>query len=257
MDAVAPPKPVRINPWLPYWAVLQADIRQTLGSWVYRTWVAVSLLLTVGYLLYRYGAQREARMLQFASNVISDLLIWSVLGSVTLIIVLTVGSISGERGTLADSVLSRGISRYQYFFAKWHARLIAVLGTFLVLGVISLAASFCVLQEDLSFGGCTVALLTVAVLLAVVVTCGVTFSAVSNNTLVGITTLWLLLYGTGFLLTVIPARYPTPYQTLTNLPHILRGYYNWRDLGHFSLWCGAFCLATGAVGTLWFSRRDV
>jgi ABC-type transport system involved in multi-copper enzyme maturation permease subunit len=257
MDAVAPAKPARVNPWLPYWAVLQADIRQTMSSWVYRTWVAVSLLLTVGYLLYRYGLQREAKILQFASNVISDLLAWSVLGSVTLIIVLTVGSISGERGTLADSVLSRGISRYQYFLAKWHARLVTVLGTFLVLGVTSLASSYCVLQEDLSPGGCVVALLTIAVLLAVVITSGVTFSAVSSNTLVGITALWLLLYGTGFLLTLVPARYPTPYHTLTNLPLILRGEYNWHELERFSAWCGGFCVLTGSVGLFCFSRRDV
>ena len=52
------------------------------------------------------------------------------------------GSISSERGTLADSVLSRGISRYQYFLGKWHARLATVLGTFLVLGVVVLVGSF-------------------------------------------------------------------------------------------------------------------
>src|SRR6202035_307130 len=38
MDATAPTKPVRINRFLPYWAVLQADMRQTLHSWVYRAW---------------------------------------------------------------------------------------------------------------------------------------------------------------------------------------------------------------------------
>jgi hypothetical protein len=36
-----------------------------------------------------------------------------VLGSITLIVVLTAGAISADRGTMADSVLSRGISRYQ------------------------------------------------------------------------------------------------------------------------------------------------
>jgi hypothetical protein len=30
MDAPAAPAPVKINRWLPYWAVLQADVRQTL-----------------------------------------------------------------------------------------------------------------------------------------------------------------------------------------------------------------------------------
>ena len=55
MDAPTATKPVKINRWLPYWAVLQNDIRQTLASWVYRTWVLVSLLLGGGYLLYRWA----------------------------------------------------------------------------------------------------------------------------------------------------------------------------------------------------------
>src|SRR5262249_56480046 len=97
MDTPAVAKPTRINRWLPYWAVVQADVALTLRSWVYRVWVLISLLATVSYLLYRFGIQRDAGINQSASNLISDLLRWTVFGSVTLIIVLTAGSISGER----------------------------------------------------------------------------------------------------------------------------------------------------------------
>src|SRR5262245_65203254 len=110
MDTPTPAKPIRINRWLPYWAVFQADLHQTLRSWVYRTWVLLSVLAALGYLLYRVGVYREAGIIQPASALISDLLRWTVVGSVTLIIALTAGSISSERGTMADSVLSRGIS---------------------------------------------------------------------------------------------------------------------------------------------------
>ena len=95
-----------------------------------------------GYLLYRFGISHEAGIVQPASKLISDLLRWSVLGSVALIIALTGGSISSERGIMADSVLSRGISRYQYFLGKWHARLIAVVGTFSIMGLLALTGSF-------------------------------------------------------------------------------------------------------------------
>src|SRR5437762_4983076 len=95
MDAAAAAmKPVRINRWLPYWAVFQADVRQTLGSWVYRVWVIMSVLAAVGYLLYKLGAFHLAGLQQSDAVFISDLLRWTVLGSVTLIIVLTVGCIS-------------------------------------------------------------------------------------------------------------------------------------------------------------------
>src|SRR5215475_578273 len=143
MDApTAAGKRVKYNRWLPYWAVLQADVGQTLRNWVFRTWVLTSVLAAVGSLLYRLGAFREAGLVQHASLFTSDLLRWTVIGSVTLIIVLTVGTIASERGTMADSVLSRGISRYQYFMGKWHARLATVMFTFLTMGAATLLASY-------------------------------------------------------------------------------------------------------------------
>src|SRR2546421_10820290 len=99
MDATAA-KPVKINRWLPYWAVFQADVRQTLRSWVYRAWVLMSVLAAVGYLLYCLGAYREAGLIQLDSVFISNLLRGTLIGSVTLIIVMTVGCISSERGTM-------------------------------------------------------------------------------------------------------------------------------------------------------------
>src|SRR5207248_8733832 len=96
------------------------------------------------------------------------------------------GSISGERGTLPDSVLSRGISRYQYFLGKWHARLVAVVGTFVTMGLLALAGSLFLFNEDLDLGGSLMALSTLVAFLAVVTTCGVTVSAISNSTVLGI-----------------------------------------------------------------------
>jgi ABC-type transport system involved in multi-copper enzyme maturation permease subunit len=257
MEAPSSNRTPRINRWLPYWAVFQADLRQTLRSWVYRFWVLVSVLAAVGYLLYRVGVYREAGIIQPASTLISDLLRWTVLGSVTLIVVVTAGSISSERGTMADSVLSRGISRYQYFCGKWHARLAAVLGTFLVLGTAALAGSFLFLHEDLSLMGSLVALLTVAALLTAVVSFGVTVSAIFNSTVLGIAVLWMLLYGAGFALSLLPARYPSPDRVLGNLPHVLRGYYDLHALGRLAGWSALVSGLTTAVGLVYFSRRDV
>src|SRR5262249_2465178 len=104
MDApaiVAPPKYLR---WLPYWAVLQTDLRQPIRGGVWRTWVLATLLAAVGYLLYRLGVYREAGIVQRASILVGDLLRWSLLGSGLLVVVLTVGGIAAERGTLSDSV---------------------------------------------------------------------------------------------------------------------------------------------------------
>jgi ABC-type transport system involved in multi-copper enzyme maturation permease subunit len=257
MDAPTPPKPTPINRWLPYWAVFQADLRQTLCSWIYRAWVLVSALAALGYLMYRLGLHREAGMTQHASVLISDLLRWTVLGSVTLIIMLTVSSIASERGTLADAVLSRGISRNQYFLGKWHARLIAILATFLVMGLLALTGSYFLLHEDLSLTGGLVALATVAVLLAAVITCGVALSAVFHSTVLGIAVLWIVLYGSGLLLSLLPSRFPSPDRALASLPYILRGEYDPDLLLQLSGWCALVSGLVALGGLIHFSRCDV
>jgi ABC-2 type transport system permease protein len=256
MDA-ATPKPVAINRWLPYWAVFQADMHQTLNSWVYRVWVLVSMLAAVGYLLYRFGLSHEAGIVQPASRLIADLLRWTLLGSISLIVVLTAGSISSERGTMADSVLSRGISRHQYFLGKWHSRLATVLATFLTMAVVVVVGSIFLLHEDVSFTGSLVALATVSALLAAVITCGVTVSALCNSTVLGIALLWVILYGGGFALSLLPARYPSPDRALSRLLPILQGYYDLHMLGELIGWCAGFSVVVAVVGLARFARRDI
>jgi ABC-2 type transport system permease protein len=257
MDAPTADKAIKFNRFLPYWAVFQADVYQTMSSWIYRVWVLASVTAAVGYLLYRVGVYREAGIVQQASNLISDLLRWTVLASPTLIVVLTAGCISGERGTLADSILSRGISRYQYYLAKWHARLATVLGTFLFMGLVALGSGHFLLHEDLSLAGSMVALLKVAALLTAVITCGVTVSALSSSTILGITVLWMVLYGTGFALSLLPASYPSPDRALQSLLYTLRGYYDWDEVTRLVTWSSVVSLGVAAVGLAYFSRRDV
>jgi ABC-type transport system involved in multi-copper enzyme maturation permease subunit len=257
MDAPDAHKPITFNRWLPYWAVFQADMHQTVRGWVYRVWVSVSALAAVGYLLYRVGLTHEAGIVQPASKLVSDLLTWTVCGSIALVVVLTAGSISSERGTMADSVLSRGISRHQYFLGKWHSRLATVLGTFVLMGAALLVAGVFLLHEDLSLGGSAMALLTVLALMAVVITLGVTVSAMCNSTLLGVALLWVLIYGGGFALSLLPARFPSPLRALNSLPFILRGYYDARALGQMIGISLGLCAVTALVGLAHFARRDV
>jgi hypothetical protein len=257
MEGLATPARPQYNRWLPYWAVFQADMHQTLRSWVYRVWVLVSVLAAVGFLLYRCGLAHEAGIVQPASKLIADLLRWTTLGSVTLIVALTAGSISSERGTMADSVLSRGISRHQYFFGKWHSRLVMVLVTFAGLCLAVFIASLFLLHEDLDLGGCAIAVLTVCVLLAAVATCGVTVSAICNSTVLGVAVLSIGLYGGGFALSLLPARFPSPDRALNNLPYILKGYYDAQMLFQLMGYAGLLSLFAAIIGLAYFGRRDI
>ena len=158
---------------------------------------------------------------------------------------------------MADSVLSRGISRYQYFLGKWHARLAVVLVTYFVLAGSSLFLGLFFLHEDLSLGGSVVALGTVAVLLGTVVTFGVTVSAVANSTLTGVAVLWGVLFGGCFVLSLVPNGAHTLDLLAGNLPYMLRGHYDLKLVGRLTGWSVVLSCAAALVGMLYFARRDV
>jgi ABC-type transport system involved in multi-copper enzyme maturation permease subunit len=250
--------PVKINRFLPYWAVFQADFKATLNSWIYRVWVLLSMGVAVGYLLYRFGAKQVSGIIQSAPDAIGDLLHWVVYGSITLIIALTAGAICSERGTMADSVLSRGISRYQYFLGKWHSRLALVLATYFIQGLLVLVCgNFMLHSESLTISGGAVALFTVASLLTFVVTFGVSVSAMSSNTLVSIAVVWMTLYGGGFIMSQVPNVFPSPEHALQNLPMVLKGYYDWNVLSRLISTSLGISIGTALFGMFYFSRRDV
>ncbi len=252
---------VKFNKFLPYWAVLQTDLRQTMRGWVYRLWVFMAVLAASGVLLYRVGVHKEAGMFQSAAAQCGDLLRMLVLGSLALIVVLAVSAVGAEKGTVADSVLSRGISRHQYFFAKWHARIGVVAVTFAVLAAAVLAATYFLFksdaESDLSLIGGLMAILTVCAVLIAIVSWGVTIGALTNGTLLGITVFWLVLYGAGFLLTLMPESYPSPDRELSRLKFVLMGQYNTAVLTNLMLGSLAASAVAAAVGLLGFSKSDV
>src|SRR5918996_160529 len=110
MDAPTTSPPLRFNRFLPYWAVLQTDLRQTVRSWVYRLWVLLIVVAAGGSILYKVGVHREAGIVQAASVQTGDLLRGLVAGSLALVALLAVSSVSSERASAADAILSRGVS---------------------------------------------------------------------------------------------------------------------------------------------------
>ena len=101
------------------------------------------------------------------------------------------------------------------------------------------------------------AIVTMSAMLAAVVAMGVAVGSVSNSTVVGITVLWIALYGTGLLMSLLPSTYPTPEKVLSRLPHVLQGQYNLASLSDWVL--GGIVVAIGAAtaGLLAFARKDV
>ncbi len=257
MDAATPATTIRFNRLLPYWAVLQTDVRQTFRSWVYRVWVLMTLMLAGGTIVYKVGVHREAGIVQTASVQSGDLLRGLIAASLGLIALLAVSSVAAERSTVADAVLSRGISRHQYFLAKLHARLLVVIGTFSFLAGGVLVAHHFLLDPDLTFAGGVVATVMVAAALVAVVSWGVTIGALSQGTVIGITVFWIGLYGGIVVLSVLPDPYPTPDRILARLKFVLRGQYDPTMVGEVVLAGVVVSLLATAVGMVGFGRKDV
>jgi ABC-2 type transport system permease protein len=85
----------------------------------------------------------------------------------------------------------------------------------------------------------------------------VTIGALANSTIIGITVLWIALYGSGFLLTLLPNSYPSPDRLLRKLPFMLQGHYDTAALGDLALNALMVTLAAVIVGMIGFSRKDV
>lgn len=262
MDAAAattPPAPStpRFNPLLPYFAVFRTDLRQTFHSWLFRLWVIVVVIAAVGYGLYKFGIHREVGLVQSASEQTGVLL--GTVGVLTLAFVslMAVHAICGERGTVADSILSRGISRRQYFAAKWHARTVVLLVAFAVLAAGVLTAYHYLLEPDLSFRGCVVGLAVAVAVLAAVIAWGVTVGAMANGTVIGATLFWLVLFGGLFLLSFLPAPFPTGSGMLSALRTTLRGHYDPTKVAQLIGVCLLVAAVGGGVGLVGYSKKDV
>jgi hypothetical protein len=264
MDQTTAAATIRYNRLLPYWAVLQTDLRQTARSWVYRTWVLLLVVAACGYVLFKLGAAKKAGDFQPASVQTGDLLRALVVGSLSLVSLIAVSGVGAERGTIADSVLSRGISRYQYFLAKWHARLGVTVGTFVLLAAGVLATYAVLFTETLTGGGTnltflggTLGVLVLAAGLAVVVSWGVTIGALANGTVTGITLFWVVLFGGLLVLSQLPNTYPTPERMLDELKRVLSGTADGSAVSEFVLGSVALSAAAGVIGLVGFARRDV
>lgn len=224
-------------------------------------WVVMTLFAAGGFMLYRVGLHQEAGMVQSAAVQCGELLRLMVFGSLALVVVLAVSAVGAERGTLADSILSRGISRHQYFLAKWHSRLVVVVSTFASLAAIIMIAGYFLFradtESDLSLGGGIAAVLAVGAVLACIVSWGVVIGAMTNGTVLGITVFWLALYGIGFLLSFMPEPWPSPDRELARIKFVLRGQFNEGSLVNLVGLSVLLCASAGALGIVGFSKRDV
>jgi hypothetical protein len=112
---------------MPLMAILRNDLRTLVGSWLVRVWLAATAVLT---LLLGAANWKEFPTPALAASILFPYLVfpWFL-----VVMVLGVNPVSGSRAeALADGILSRPVTRHEYLLATWLARVLVVLGTYLV-----------------------------------------------------------------------------------------------------------------------------
>jgi ABC-2 type transport system permease protein len=178
--------------------------------------------------------------------------IWS-----TFIIINTSGAVSSEAGVVADSILSKAVTRYDYILAKMAARLMMVIGLYLV---ITLPAAYLVSrygQGSLDTGGTAWGITLIGMTLVLLTTLSVAFSTLFNRTLVALIVVWFLWYSAGGIAALFQVNDLSPLHIVDSLPDLLVGNYVAADEWHTLFGFLALSAVVIVVAVVHFAHKDL
>lgn len=119
---------------MPYAALLGHDLRALWTSRLVRLWLAAAAVVTLLLTAANWAKFQDATLIA------SLLFPYLVFPWFVVVVVLGVTPVAGARAeVLADGILSRPVSRYEYVLAAWSARVVLVLGVYLAVTVPALA----------------------------------------------------------------------------------------------------------------------
>ncbi len=118
---------------MPTLAVFQHDLGSLASSWLVRLWLILSAMLVFVVVSSSWAKAEDGPLIAMA------LIPYLFMPWFLVVIMLGVGPVAGNRAeSLADGILSRPVTRYEYLLASWAARVAAVLGVFLAVVVPSI-----------------------------------------------------------------------------------------------------------------------
>lgn len=237
--------------WMPFRAIMETDLRMMIRSWLVRIWLV--LIGAQALFMIALSFDEETPTSETLAGVLGVFpLVWS-----TFVIIVSGGAVSSESGVVADSILSKAITRTEYILAKLASRLSIVLGSFLLATV---PVAYIIVQntsEKIDTGGLIWGFVVVGMMLLFLTSLAVAFSALFNRTLVAVVVVWFVWYIAGSVTALLQADYLSPLVIVDSLPFLMIGDYDSGELMRSSI--GFLALSTGAIITtlLHFARKDV
>lgn len=186
---------------MPYVALLQHDLRSLWQSWLVRLWLGATAFLTLMLVGSNWSQFRDGTLIA------SFLFPYLVFPWFFVVVVLGVSPVSGSRSeTLADGILSRPVSRTGYLLTAWSARVMLVLGVYLIVTVPSVVlvmlAKRPVPDDTVTIYGIVTALGVVGLVLTFLVSLGFLMGTLLRKPLLAVVVLVFIWYPIGLILSV-------------------------------------------------------
>jgi ABC-type transport system involved in multi-copper enzyme maturation permease subunit len=234
-----------------FWALLEADLKVMAGSWVVRIW---GLLLIAQILVTIPTAATQGTAAISLSDLLGTFpLIWAI-----VVILNSAGAVSSETGVVADSILSKAITRYEYILAKLISRLLTNLLLYLIS---ALTAAYLLsryaIENNLDTTGAAYSISLIGMLMVLVTSLGVAFSTFFDRSAVAIVVTWILWMAAGGIFALFKLENLSPVHILDRLPDALAGEFSaraqWEALIGFTL---ASSVVIGAA-IMHYARKDL
>jgi ABC-type transport system involved in multi-copper enzyme maturation permease subunit len=210
---------------MPLRAILLHELRTLARGWLVRLWVLASLVVSV----LLASAARETPTAPLVAQLLFPFL---VLPWFLVVMVLGVTPVSGARvEELADGILSRPVTRYEYLLGSWAARVALVLGVYLIVTIPAILlvtlANRPAPTDAVTFYGIIAATSLVGLVLTFQVSLGFLFGTVLRNTLAAVVVLVFLWYPINLVLNVFSLEAFSPISLNQAIPTLLRQ--PWRE----------------------------
>lgn len=211
---------------MPFLAILQLDLRTLVGSWTVRLWLVGTVLLSAVLMLAKWA--------EFPTALLTASLLYPYLVFPWFLVVTALGinPVSGSRAeALADGILSRPVTRWEYLLATWSARVAVVLGTYLLvilpaIGLLSVLERP-VSEDTVSLYGVCAALGVVALVLTFQVSLAFLMGTLLRKPILTIIVLSVLWYSVSGILHAFQLKEFSPISLSQAIPTVLHR--PWRE----------------------------
>ena len=235
-----------------YITVLRYDLWQLAHSWLLRIWVLL-LIIPASFLVAVAANEEELASETLAAYIAAVLVPLSLLA----VAILSSSAISGEAPIVADSILSKSVTRTEYMSAKITARMSVTL-TVYAIGTVPFAyliARYAV--QDTTTSGIIVGLLMVASLFAFLAALGIAFSTILRNIQISVLSLLVVVLVSGAVLQFLGLHWMSTTAVVNSLPETFQGETPAWDQVRVLIVFPALTMAAISVSLWTFRRKDL